>query len=291
VTDSGRPRGVEVHAIARDTPLPDAILEAQFLVPPHGGPEVLAAMPHMPSLRVVQSLSAGVEWLLPHVPDGVTVCNARGARDTAVAEWVVAAVLSAAKRLADFRDGQREARWEPAFLDEVAGRRALIVGHGSIGRAVEARLAALGVETQRVARTARPAVHPVAHLTGLLPTADYTIVLVPLTNETRHLIGETELAQMKPGSVLINASRGPVVDTNALLEHTSTGRIRAVLDVTDPEPPPPDHPLWTARGVTITPHSAGDTREAERRAHELVAAQLRRYAAGEPLENVVAGAY
>ncbi len=287
----GAPAQVDLHAIPREGPLPPAFHDAEFVVPPHGSRRVLDALPDMPRLRVVQALSAGVEWLLAHVPPSVTVCTARGAYDVAVAEWVVAGVLADAKRLAQFRDRQRERRWEPALLDEVAGRHALIVGCGSIGRAVARRLEALGVSIQGVARRARPGVAATAQLPDLLPAADFVIVLVPHTPETARLFDAGTLDRMKPGALLVNAARGAVVDTGALLERLRSGRLRAVLDVTDPEPLPPDHPLWDAPGVTITPHAAGDTPAGERRARELLAAQLRRYAAGEPLANVVADGY
>nr|MDQ4041252.1 dehydrogenase [Actinomycetota bacterium] len=154
----GAPAEVALHAIPREGPLPPAVRDAEFLVAPHAERRVLEALRDMPRLRVVQAMSAGVEWLLPHVPPHVTVCTARGAYDVAVAEWVVAGMLADAKRLSQFRDRQRERRWEHAILDEVAGRQALIVGLGSIGREVAARLEALGVSVQGVARRARPAV-------------------------------------------------------------------------------------------------------------------------------------
>ena len=282
------PPEVAVRAIPRQGPLPPEFADVEFLVPPSAGRRVREALPALERLKVVQAMTAGVEWLLPHVPDGVTVCTARGARDVAVAEWVVAAVLSAAKRLPELHDAQRERRWQPLFLDEVAGRRALIVGHGSIGRAVERRLRALGMDVQGVARRVRPGVADAGDLPQLLPIADYVIVLAPHTEETTHLV---DVAAMRDGAVLINASRGALVDTDALVRELASGRLRAVLDVTDPEPLPYDHPLWTSPGVTITSHNAGDTGDAERRAHELVTDQLRRYAAGEPLLNVVSGGY
>jgi len=280
------PDEVVLHEIPRRGELPADLRRVEFLVPPDGSRRVLGALPALRELRVVQSLSAGIEWLLPAVPGGVTVCSARGARDAAVAEWVVAAVLAAAKRLPELHEAQRERRWRPLFLDDVAGRRALIVGHGSIGRAVEPRLVALGMEVQGVARRARDGVAGVEELPGLLPAADYVIVLAPHTPETEGLV---DPGAMRDGAVLVNASRGALVDTQALLEHA--GRIRAVLDVVDPEPLPGDHPLWSAPGVTITSHSAGDSPGAERRARELVGAQLRRHAAGEPLVNAVTGGY
>jgi phosphoglycerate dehydrogenase-like enzyme len=288
---TGLPDRVAVTVVAPDEPLPDGIEEVEFLVPAQASAEQLAAMRDMRSLRVVQTVSAGIEWILPSVPEGVALCSARGARDAAVAEWVLAVVLADAKRLAIFHQQQTRGEWRPIELGELDGRRALIVGYGSIGAAVEARLAPLGVAVERVARSARPGVHAADALATLLPSADVVIVLVPLMPQTRGLFGPELLAAMKPGALLVNAGRGPVVDTPALLEALRAGRVRAALDVTDPEPLPADHPLWHAPGALVTPHLAGDTREAERRAYGLVAAQVARYVRGEPLSNVVTRGY
>jgi len=167
----------------------------------------------------------------------------------------------------------------------------MILGHGSIGAAVEARLSPFGVNLIRVARTAHPGVHPVGELMSLLELADVVIVLLPLTPATTGLLGREELARLRRGALLINAARGPVIDTQALLLELRAGRITAVLDVTDPEPLPADHPLWDAPGLLITPHLAGDTDAGARRAFALVGDQVRRYVRGEPLANVVEHGY
>jgi phosphoglycerate dehydrogenase-like enzyme len=156
---------------------------------------------------------------------------------------------------------------------------------------VAQRLAPFGVELVGVARTARDGVHGIDELDALLPGADAVVNLLPLTPATRGLVDARVLARMSPGSLLINAGRGATVDTAALVEALHAGHVRAVLDVVDPEPLPPGHPLWTAPGVLISPHSAGDTHGAERAAWALAGEQLRRYAAGEPLRNVVRNGY
>ncbi len=285
------PDAFEVTVVEPGGGLPDGVEEVDFLVPADPSRELLEAIARMRALRVIQTTSAGVDWILPWVPEGVALCSARGARDVAVAELVVAVVLADAKRLAAFHEHQQRGEWSELELGEVAGRRALIVGYGSIGAAVESRLVALGVTVERVARSARPGVHADDVLGELLGDADMVIVLVPLTSQTRGLFDRRLLAAMKPGALLVNAARGAVVDTAALLEALLAQRIRAALDVTDPEPLPPDHPLWRAPGVLITPHLAGDTPEAERRAYRLVAEQLRRYGRGEPLRNIVKSGY
>jgi phosphoglycerate dehydrogenase-like enzyme len=167
----------------------------------------------------------------------------------------------------------------------------MILGYGSIGAAVEERLRAFGVEPIRVARRARDGVHSAEELDALLPRADVVVVLLPLTPATTGLLDRRSLSLLAPGALLVNAARGAIVETPALLELLQGARIRAVLDVTDPEPLPREHALWDAPGVLITPHLAGDTLEADRRAFELVGDQVRRFMRGEPLANVVEDGY
>jgi phosphoglycerate dehydrogenase-like enzyme len=262
--------------------------------------ELLAAAPR---LRVVQTLSAGVDWV-PPVPDGVVLCSASGVHDIPVAEWVAAVILAMERRLPEFLALQARGEWDAEFnpisagggrdalvapVDDLDGRRALIVGLGSIGRAAQARLEAFGMTVEGVARRARDGRLGPEALPELVPRADVVVLLVPLTPETERLVDGAFLDRMKPGALLVNAARGRVVDTDALLERLRAGRIRAALDVTDPEPLPPDHPLWRAPGVLITPHVAGTTVRWERRAWRFVGDQLRRLAAGEPLRNATSG--
>ncbi len=288
------PEGVELVAE------PDA--EVEFVV---FGPELArggtALFKQLPNLRVVQSISAGVDSLLPLVPDGVVVCGASGAYDIAVAEWVVATLLALRWRLPEFGELQRRAEWDanagnwfttgPSSvgpIDDLDGTTVLILGHGSIGRALAARLASFGVHVVGVARHARADAEPPEALPRLLPEADAVVVLVPLNAETEGMIDAQFLAWMKEGALLINAARGAIVDTGALIEALNAGRIRAALDVTDPEPLPSEHPLWRAPNVLITPHVAGAVTCSRTRAYRLAGEQLRRYIAGEPLLNVSA---
>lgn len=177
------------------------------------------------------------------------------------------------------------------MLPDLEGKRVLLLGYGSIGKAVEERLRPFGVEVLPVARHARPGVYTPQDLPHLLPQADAVVVLLPLTPETRRLVDREFLSRMKPGALLVNAGRGPVVDTEALLEAVREGRVRAALDVTDPEPLPPGHPLWRAEGVFITPHVAGLSQGFHRRAARFLADQVGRYLRGEPLRNVVQEGY
>lgn len=243
----------------------------------------------LPGLRVVQVLSAGVDWVERHVPEGVTLCNAGDTRSPAVSQWVVAAILA---DLIGFRraEQQRAAhRWEEWQPRELAGKRVVIVGYGSIGRAVERRLVPFGVRVRRVARSARPGVDPVERLAEAVEGADAVVVLAPLSDSTRGLVGAEVIAHMREGALLVNAGRGPVVDTDALVAAVQAGRIRAALDVTDPEPLPDDHVLWTLDDAFITPHNSGDTPEAELAAQALARAQMLRHRAGLRLHHVVSG--
>jgi phosphoglycerate dehydrogenase-like enzyme len=245
----------------------------------------------LPGLRVVQSLSAGVDWLLPKVPEGIIVCKAVGVHDGPVSEWVVAAILAMQRRLPAFIEFQRRAEWnrsgaEPATIDDLEGRTVVVVGHGSIGRALGARLAPFGVRVIGVALHAREDALPVSALPDLLHEADVVVDLLPLTPETEKFVDAAFLARMKPGALFVNAGRGKTVDTAALLESLRSGRIRAALDVTDPEPLPSDHPLWRAPNVLITPHVAGSVARWAARGYRFAGEQIRRYAAGQPLLGV-----
>jgi len=275
------PEGVEV-LLADDSVDLETV---DFLVPGSVYPELLERMPALSRVAVVQVLSAGTDWVEPYVPPQATLCSARGARDAPVAEWVVSALLGVTSQLLACAPLQT---WTKRSLVDLGGWRVLIVGMGSIGRRVAQYLAPFGTEVVGVASRARDDLHGVDELPMLLPDADAVVVLAPLTAATRGLIGNRELTLMRDGAVLINAARGPVVDTDALVAQVTTGRLRAVLDVTDPEPLPDDHPLWQAPGVlSITPHIAGDSPAGNVRAAELAGEQLARWCAGEELLNVV----
>jgi phosphoglycerate dehydrogenase-like enzyme len=267
---------------------------------------------HLRGVKIVQSMMAGVDWILPWLPKDVVLCDGCGLHDISASEWVMTAILSSLKRFPYYRDVQLREDWKgqasfrDGFMnvsgtsvgqyavlgDDLAGKTVLIVGFGSIGAAIEARLAPFGVKIIRLARTPRkePEVFRVGELRRLLPEADIVVAIVPLTAETRGLIGEAEIALMKPGALLVNAARGPVVVTDALTAALQANRIHAALDVTDPEPLPPGHPLWSAPNCMITPHVGGSTPEFIHRAFQFGAEQVRRFIAGEELKNVVSDA-
>jgi phosphoglycerate dehydrogenase-like enzyme len=290
------PAGVELASVPRQPADSPEVARVEVLVPPYRGRTVLEALPRMSGLRLVQALESGVEWLLPHVPDGVPVCNSRGAHDAAVAEWVVGVVLAMQRRLPEHLHAQQEARWRdivargewrPPYAGDLEGATVLIVGHGSIGAAVEKRLDPFGVEFLRVAHKARPGVQAATALPDLVPRADVLVLLVPLSAATKGMFGADLIRSMRPGGLLVNAGRGPLVDQAALTDALYEGRIRAALDVTDPEPLPPDDRLWHAPNLLLTPHMAGDTPRRYRRSWQFVGEQVERLLDGRPLENVV----
>ena len=285
--------GATVEVVAPDgADLPESAAEVEFYVPPFfPEPPAVAAMAEMPRLRVVQTLTAGFDKVRSHVPPGAVLCNARGAHDASTAEWVVGAAIAALRQFPYFATEQAAGRWSYRFTGTLAGTTVLIVGYGSIGQAVERRLAGFDVQVRRVARSARDGVATTSDLPGLLPDADVVILLAPVTRETRGMVDAAFLARMKDGALLINAARGSLVVTDDLVAACSTGRLAAAMDVTDPEPLPPGHPLWSLPNVFVTPHVGASTPYSMREANRLVRTQAERYLAGQPLANVIMGEY
>jgi len=257
-------------------------------------------IPALTNLRVIQSLNSGVDWLLPTLPATVEVYNASGVHDAAVAEWIVAVLLSLRRRLPDLREAQQRGEWiantnaptkngVPPIgpIDTLEGGNVLIVGFGSIGRALATRLSPFGIRVQGVARRARPDALTLDALPDLLPSADAVVLLVPLSEATERLVDSNFLVRMKPGAILINAARGRLVDTEALIHALRRGNLYAAIDVTDPEPLPSGHPLWKAPNLLITPHVAGAVASWKARAYRFTREQLLRYVSGQPLLNRV----
>ena len=290
---NGIPAGLELAFYRADgDEFPGTIDEVAFYVLPYmKGPAVLARAAEMPKLQVAQTLTAGYEEFLPLVPPGVTLCNAAGLHDTSTAELAIALALASGRHLDDFARNQTAGAWRFEWGRALADQRVLIIGYGHIGQAIERRLDGFEVASvTRVARHARtgpPEVRPIDELHRLLPQADVTFLIAPHTPQTEGMIGAAELALLPDGALLVNVARGKLVDTDALVAELETGRIRAALDVTDPEPLPPDHPLWRQAGVLISPHVGGASTAFFPRADRLIAAQLNRFMAGQPLENVV----
>ena len=274
-------------------PAPELLDDVEFFCLPYlTGGAALPLLQRLPALRVVQALTAGVDDLLPLLPAGVTCCNAHGLHDASTAELAATLVLASLRGIPQAVRRQDAEDWQQKFHPSLADRTVLIVGYGSIGAALESRLLPFECEVVRVARSARHAplgpVHALDELPALLPAADVVVLLVPLTEQSRGLAGKDFLARMKDGALLVNVARGPIVDTGALLAELESGRLRAALDVTDPEPLPAGHPLWHAPNVLITPHIGGPSSAFLPRALRLLRSLLLLDLSGEPLANVVA---
>ena len=297
-TEQGRdllgppPDGVEVTVWEPSQEPPPQAAEAGFWVPQYlSGSRLVEQVAALPRLQVVQLLTAGAEAFVDKLPEGVLLCDARGVHGSSTSEWVLTAILASVREFPSFVLDQQRREWNQRFTGELAGSRVLVVGAGDVGEAIRRRLLPFEVTVTMVARRARGDVHGVDELPELLPDADVVVVVVPLTSGTRGLVDAAFLARMPDGALLVNAARGPVADTAALLAELQSGRLRAALDVTDPEPPPADHPLWAAPGLLLTPHVAGAVPGFPRRAYALVREQLARWARDEPLENVVRDGY
>jgi phosphoglycerate dehydrogenase-like enzyme len=282
------PPGVEVVVWDGSGDPPAGAAGIEFFVGRYdAAPPPAAVLAGLRRLRVVQLLSAGVEPWLTRVPEGVVLCNGRGVHGASTAELAVAGMLATLRELPRFEQNRRAHEWRRADTAGLTGRRLLVIGAGDIGRRVAAVGEALDADVTLVARTARDGVRTLADLPALLPETDVVVLAVPNTPETSRLVDAAFLAALPDGAVVVNVARGPIVDTDALLAELTAGRLHAFLDVTDPEPLPADHPLWDAPNLLLTPHVGGGTRGWPRRAYGLVAEQLRRYLAGEPLANVV----
>jgi phosphoglycerate dehydrogenase-like enzyme len=306
----GFPKEVELIALPEQ---PDRDVEIDVWIPDPYQSRALHQWPRLQGVRLVLALLAGTEWIPGTVGPHVTICNARGAHNIPTAEWTLSSILAMLKYFPLYLDIQHSGQWKrrfeasayystvtgdgcpiypPVMLEELTGKNVLLVGYGSIGKEIERMLAPFHVQLTRVARSARsePAVHAVGELDQLLRQAEIVILILPHTPQSHHLIGNRQLALMQQGALLVNAARGPVVDTDALVRALQAGRIRAALDVTDPEPLPEGHPLWSCPNLLITPHIGGSSPLFARRALQTAAEELRRYIAGEPLHNVVQAA-
>jgi phosphoglycerate dehydrogenase-like enzyme len=283
----------ELHEYPPTGPLGVDDRRADILLAGQDSRRALGVAGWLEGLSVIQVFSAGVDAIVDRMPAGVTLCDATGVHDIAVAEWVVMTMLVSRRRLAEHLEAQHRGTWrdEPLVGQDLDEATVLILGAGSIGRAVEARLTPFRATVVRVARRPREGVHGMEDLPSLLPAADVVVNLLPLTPQTRGLIDADVIAAMRPGALLVNASRGAIVDTAAMTAAVLDGRIRVALDVTDPEPLPAGHPLWSAPGAIVTPHVASDVSGEDDRAWALAVAQVGRFARGEPLANVVADGY
>jgi phosphoglycerate dehydrogenase-like enzyme len=253
-----------------------------------GGPAAISMISQMKSLKLIQSPNAGVDDLLAMLPKGVTLCNAAGVHDASTAELAVALSSASRRGFADFARNQVAGTWVHERKPSLTDSNIAIVGFGNIGKMIASMLAPFDVSVTSFSNSGRDGSLTMEKFDSLLPTFDVVILIVPLNPGTRHFMNATRLRAMKDGAALVNVARGPVVDTEALINELKTGRITAGLDVTDPEPLPDGHPLWKAPNVIITPHVGGDSQAFIPRGRKLVEEQAERYATGAPLLHIVA---
>ena len=287
VNQEHAPAGLGVHIYDGVTDPSFDLTDVEFFVLPYGRPAARDLIRRLPALRVLQLLTAGYEHVLDFLPAGVELCNGAGLHDASTAEHALALILAAQRDLPKWVLNQREQVWAQAYTRSLADSHVVIVGYGNIGQAIERRLAGFETTITRVAHRARPDtdVHSIHDLPVLLPSADIVVLALPQTPQTQGLFGAGEFALLRDDALVVNVGRGGALDTSALL--AQQGRVRAALDVIDPEPLPPGHPLWTAPGVLLTPHVAGGSATFVPRARRFVDEQLRRWATGVPLANVI----
>lgn len=292
----GEVPGVEFVDWDLDGPAPQGRID--IVVPPYwGGVRRLAALADV-EVGLVQWQSIGYNGVGKHLPAGLPFANAATVHEASTAELALALTLAAQRGIPQFVRDAEDHQWQLRSYPSLADRRVLIVGYGGVGKAVEARLAGFETAVTRIARTARiergPSgeevpVHGLDELLPLLAETEVAILAVPLTDDTRGLIGAEELAALPDGALLVNVARGPVVDTAALVAELQRGRLRAALDVTDPEPLPAEHPLWTCPNLLISPHVGGDSSAMLPRMRALILRQIEHLRSGERPENLIGG--
>ena len=262
--------------------------EVTFYMPAYmGGRAALELTKQMPNLKYLQMPNAGYDDAMEFVRPGMTLCNGRSIHDDSTAELAVGLTIASLRGFPEFVRNQDKGKWVHTREKSINDRKVGIIGFGSIGSTVARMLSGFSVEIMPFTQSGRDNTTPIAELDKHLPSLDVVILILPLTKESKHLFDARRLALMKDGALLVNVARGPIVDTDALVKELNSGRITAALDVTDPEPLPEGHALWSAKGVLISPHVGGNTTAFEPRARRLIKSQLELLAAGKPLNNII----
>ena len=267
----------------------DDLSQITFYVPQYmGGRKALEYVQKMPNLKYLQVPNAGFDDALEFLKPGVVLCNARGVHDASTAELAVALALASRRGFYDFAIAQSKGEWAhkryPSFNDSRIG----IIGAGSIANTLKSYIEPYGVEILMFSRSGQNGSIAISELDSHLPELDFVFIVIPLNDESRNLFDSKKLSLMKDGAVIVNVGRGPIINTEALLKELNSGRIYAGLDVTDPEPLPPDHPLWKAKNLILSPHVGGNSTAFESRGKKLIESQLKLLSTGQELNNIVA---
>ncbi|WP_170163254.1 2-hydroxyacid dehydrogenase [Bogoriella caseilytica] len=286
--------GVDVETVVWRQDSADEVPAGELLIGVRpSNPEASERLGEIEGLRHIHVPSLGFEWVEEYVPEGVTLSNSAGTIEEGTAELTLAMILAVLREIPQAVDQQREGRWDAGFTaSSLQGARVLMLGYGGVGQAIARRIEAFAPESitpvgSRAREENGTHIHGADELPELLPQADVVVVSLPHTDKTAGLVDADFLAAMPDGALLANIGRGPVVDTQALLAELSTERLRAALDVTDPEPLPDGHPLWSAPGCLILPHVGGATSKVWELTLDLIVEQTRRMAAGEDPRNIV----
>ncbi len=288
-SDLSAPEGITLLS-PDNFPLDSADLsQVDMYVPSYmGGAHALSYAAKMPNLKILQMLNAGYDDALAYLRPGLTLCNARGVHDASTAELAVGLAIASRRGFAEFIREQATGTWNhrrfPALSDSKVG----IIGFGSIGKEVARKLSGFDVSISAFTQSGRDGTVKIDDLDKHLPQLDIVILILPLTDSSRHMFNSARLASMKDGSLIVNVARGPIIETEALIKELNSRRIYAALDVTDPEPLPQGHPLWSAPNLIVVPHVGGNSEAFEPRGRSLIESQLQLLAAGNPLEHIVA---
>lgn len=288
-TDLKVPAGIELLS-PENFPLDSSDLsQIDFYVPLYmGGAKALSYATQMTNLKVLQMLNAGYDDALAYLRPGITLCNARGVHDASTAELAVGLAIASRREFPNFMREQIASSWSHRRTSALTDSKIGIVGYGSIGKKIAQNLSGFEVSITAFTQSGRDGTLSIDNLDAHLPELDIVILILPLSDSSRGLFDSSRLSKMKDGALLINVARGPVVVTDALVQELNSGRIYAALDVTDPEPLPAEHPLWSAQNLLLVPHIGGNSTSFEPRGRALIESQLKLLAQGLPLEHVVA---
>ena len=283
------PDGITLRS-PKDFPLDTSDLsEINFYVPSYmGGAAALSYAAKMPKLQVLQMPNAGYDDALAYVRPGLTLCNASGVHDASTAELAVGLALASRRGFPEFIRDQIAGTWDHRRFTSLSDSNIGVIGFGSIGKQVVKNLSGFDVNVTSFSKSGRDGSVKIEELDKHLPNLDIVILILPLTDESRHMFNKERLAKMKDGALIINVARGPIIETDALIAELNSGRLFAALDVTDPEPLPAGHRLWSAKNLLLVPHVGGNSTAFEPRARRLVESQLALLADGKTLNNIVA---